>query len=125
MPMPNWWRHLNKRVFNPLATRNPKYDMLTHVGRTSGKTYRTPLEAIPVPGGFATFLMYGGNRTDWVKNTLASGSAVLTKDGREIPLHNPRIVSFEEIESELPPDTYRPHAFLKVTELLRVDEVGT
>lgn len=43
--------------------------VLTHVGRTSGKTYRTPLDAHRVEGGYVFILVYGP-RSDWVRNVL-------------------------------------------------------
>src|SRR3546814_20160772 len=59
MPMPRWWGHVNKRVFNPRAISSGKWPVLTHVGRTSGTTYRTPLDAYPVKGGYVFILVYG------------------------------------------------------------------
>ncbi|MCD2106479.1 hypothetical protein O4214_16775 [Rhodococcus erythropolis] len=56
MPMPRWWGHVNKRVFNPRAISSGKRPVLTHVGRTSGTTYRTPLDAYPVDGGYVFIL---------------------------------------------------------------------
>ena len=50
MPMPLWWGQINKRVFNPLSLRGDRYQVIRHVGRSSGRAYRTPLEAVPVDG---------------------------------------------------------------------------
>jgi hypothetical protein len=60
MPMPRWWGHLNKRVFNPRAIASGKWPVLTHVGRTSGQTYHTPLDAHPVDNGYL-FVLVGKN----------------------------------------------------------------
>lgn len=120
MPMPNWWRFLNKYTFNRLAIRRGNSDLLTHVGRSSGKTFRTPLEAIPIKNGYAVLMVYG-TQTDWVKNTIQFGSATLQKDGREIALTNPRIVQLDDVRSEIPSDVTMPPGFLKVTQLLRMD----
>lgn len=51
MPVPEVAGQVNKRVFNPLELRLGVRPVLTHVGRTSGTTYRTPLDAHPVDGG--------------------------------------------------------------------------
>jgi len=59
MPMPRWWTHLNKRVFNPMELRRSRRPVLTHVGRSSGTTYRTPLDAQPVDGGYGFILVHG------------------------------------------------------------------
>lgn len=124
MPMPGWWRHLNKRIFNPLTLRKEHdWSMINHVGRSSGKPYSTPVEAIAVPGGYAVFLMYGRN-TDWAKNLLASGSGSIEFEGQVFPVENPRIVNISEIDAELPADANRPPSLLKVKELIRMDVAG-
>lgn len=124
MPMPRWWRHINKRVFNPRALNGSKWDVLTHTGRSSGKTYQTPMEVIPVENGFVVFLVYGAE-SDWVLNMLASGSGTLRTDGREVEVTNPRVVDISEVTDQLPADAARPPGFLKVNQLLRMDEVET
>ncbi len=48
-----------------------------HVGRSSGKIYRTPLDAHALPDGYLFIPMYGP-RTDWVKNVLVAGAARLS-----------------------------------------------
>lgn len=68
MPMPKWLTHVNKRVFNPGAIARGKRPVLTHIGRTSGTTYRTPLDAHPVDGGYLFILVYG-SRSDWSKTS--------------------------------------------------------
>ncbi len=85
MPMPRWWGHVNKRVFNPRAISSGKWPVLTHVGRTSGTTYRTPLDAYPVEGGYVFILVYGSG-SDWVQNVLKAGSARLSSTRRRCAL---------------------------------------
>ena len=80
MPMPLWFGHVNKRVFNKRELNKGVRPVITHVGRTSGTTYQTPLDATPVHGGYMFVLMYGSG-SDWVKNVLAAGSASLSIDG--------------------------------------------
>lgn len=121
MPMPGWWRHLNKLIFNPLTLRKEhNWALITHNGRTSGKSYTTPVEAIPVPGGFAVFLMYG-RKTDWAQNLLANGTGVILTDGKPFSLSSPRIVQLADIASELPADLKMPPSLLRVKELIRFD----
>lgn len=120
MPMPTWWGHINKRVFNPRAVAGGKWPVLTHVGRVSGATYRTPLDAHPVDGGYVFVLVYGSG-SDWVRNILASGTARLRVDGSEIPLTAPRIVGREEAFRLLAADVPRPPRLLRITEFLRMD----
>jgi deazaflavin-dependent oxidoreductase (nitroreductase family) len=123
MPMPRWWTHLNKRVFNPLELRRGVRPVLTHVGRTSGKLYRTPLDAHPVDGGYAFILVYG-SRSDWVRNVLAAGHAQLTIEGRELELTAPRLATADEVWRALDSRVRRPPRLLRITEYLRMDLTG-
>jgi deazaflavin-dependent oxidoreductase (nitroreductase family) len=95
VPMPRWWTRINKRVFNPMELRRGVRPVLTHVGRSSGTTYRTPLDAHPVEGGYVFVLVYG-SRSDWVRNTLAAGHARLTVDGQDVELTAPRVIAGPE-----------------------------
>ncbi|MEV0621353.1 nitroreductase family deazaflavin-dependent oxidoreductase [Nonomuraea sp. NPDC050404] len=120
MPMPKWWGHVNKRLFNPRALAGGKWPVLVHVGRASGTTYRTPLDAHPVAGGYLFILVYG-SRSDWVRNVLAAGDARLMIEGREVRLAAPRLVGEEEAFLALPAEVPRPPKLLRITEFLRMD----
>jgi len=120
MPMPLWFGHINKRIFNKLELRKGKRPVLAHVGRSSGKTYRTPLDAHPVADGYMFILVYGSG-SDWVQNILAAGSAILEIDGKRIDLEAPRIVGPEVAIDALPEGTRRPPKFMNVTEFLQMD----
>ncbi|MFA9431740.1 nitroreductase family deazaflavin-dependent oxidoreductase [Egicoccus sp. AB-alg2] len=122
MPMPRWWTQINKRVFNPLELRRGERPVLTHVGRSSGTIYRTPLDAHPVDGGYVFILVYG-SRSDWVRNVLAAGHARLTRDGQEIDLTAPRLVTETEAWRALGDGVKRPPSFLHIDEYLRMDLV--
>ncbi|MBB5851167.1 nitroreductase/quinone reductase family protein [Amycolatopsis umgeniensis] len=118
MPIPRRWGRVTKRLFNPRAIASGKYPVLIHVGRTSGKTHRTPLDAHPVEGGYLFIPVYGAD-SDWVRNVLAARGARLRIDGREVDLTAPRLVG----EDELPAEVTRPPKLLRVTEFLRMDLV--
>ena len=120
MPMPIWWGHINKRVFNPRALAGGKWPVLIHVGRSSGAAHHTPLDAHPVDGGYLFVLVYGSG-TDWVRNILVAGRARLRVDGREVDLTAPRLVGMEEAFGALPADVARPPKLLRITEFLRMD----
>ncbi|GAA0973408.1 hypothetical protein GCM10009555_028180 [Acrocarpospora macrocephala] len=120
MPMPRWWGHVNKRVFNPRAIASGTWPVLTHVGRISGTRYRTPLDAHPVDGGYLFILVYG-SRSDWVQNVLAADGARLRVDGREVELAAPRLVGKEEAFQALSAEVPRPPRLLRITEFLRMD----
>ncbi|MFB4278537.1 MULTISPECIES: nitroreductase family deazaflavin-dependent oxidoreductase [unclassified Nonomuraea] len=123
MPMPRWWGHVNKRVFNPRALAGGKWPVLIHVGRNSGATYRTPLDAFPVEGGYLFVLVYG-SRSDWVQNILAASSARLRVDGKEVELAAPRLVGEDEAFQALSDDVKRPPKLLRISEFLRMDLVA-
>ena len=61
--MPRIMRRVNRAVTNrlmrPLAGVVPPLAVVHHVGRKSGRAYRTPVLAFPVAGGYVTPLPYG------------------------------------------------------------------
>src|SRR5262249_57830843 len=59
------------RITSLFAGWLPGFGILTHVGRKSGKTYRTPVNVFRVPNGFIIALTYS-SQSQWVKNVLAS-----------------------------------------------------
>jgi deazaflavin-dependent oxidoreductase (nitroreductase family) len=123
MPMPRWWGQVNKRVFNPRAVAGGSWPVLTHVGRTSGTSYRTPLDAHAVDGGYLFVLVYGSG-SDWVRNVLAAGHARLRIEGEEVALTAPRLVGEAEAFSALADEVRRPPRLLRITEFLRMDLVA-
>jgi len=123
MPMPKWWGHINKRVFNPRAIAGGRWPVLTHFGRTSGTTYQTPLDAHSVDGGYLFVLVYGSG-SDWVRNVLAAGCARLGVEGEEVELTAPRLVGKDEAFRALADEVARPPGFLRITEFLRMDLVS-
>lgn len=117
MPMPLWWGQVNKRVFDPRAVRSGKWQVIRHVGRSSGRPYRTPLEALRVDGGFIFMLVYG-SRSDWVQNVLAAGEATLEIDGVAVELVGPELITANEAFERLPAGAKRPPPLLKIDEFL-------
>lgn len=106
MRVPRRVAHFNKRVTNPAARAItpwlPTLGTLEHVGRKSGKRYRTPLVVFKTDDGYAILVGYGP-QTDWLKNVLAGGPIVLHKRGRAVTLTNPRVVSKAEAEAVVTP----------------------
>jgi len=78
-------------VIRPLAGRLPGLSVITHRGRTSGKTYETVVTAYRK--GTELAIVLGHGRTDWVKNVLAAGQADVRLFRDEVHIVNPRIVS--------------------------------
>jgi len=119
MPMPLWWGTINKRVFNPRALRNGRWQVIHHVGRSTGRPFQTPLEAIAVDDGFVVTLVYG-SRSDWVRNVLAAGSARLETDGTFVDLVEPEIIDADEAYALLQAGTKKPPRLLRIDEFLRM-----
>ena len=120
MPLPRLLAQINKRTFNKREVKRNKYAVLTHVGRSSGKTYRTPLEVHERDGGYLIILMYG-SKSDWVKNVLADRKASLRLDGNDIDLVSPRVVDWDIGWAQMPASAKPPASFLRVTEFLQMD----
>ncbi|MBX5490652.1 MAG: nitroreductase family deazaflavin-dependent oxidoreductase [Chloroflexi bacterium] len=82
MPAPLWLARFNRRVTNrllgPLAPWFPSLGMVIHVGRRTGRRYRTPVTLFPRPGGYVIALTYG-RQADWVRNVLARGCLLQTR----------------------------------------------
>ncbi|AQZ66201.1 unnamed protein product [[Actinomadura] parvosata subsp. kistnae] len=123
MPMPKWWGHVNKRVFNPRAIAGGKWPVLIHVGRVFGMTYHTPLDAHPVAGGYLFVLVYGSG-SDWVRNVMAAEGARLRAGGKEVELRAPRLIGRDEAFGAMPEGVARPPRVLRISEFLRMDVVG-
>jgi len=123
MPMPHWWGQINKRIFNPRALENGKWDVINHMGRTSGKEYRTPLAATEIDGTFVFIVVYG-SRSDWVQNILASGTATLETGHEVVELTRPRLIAGEVARPMLDGHVTLPPGFLKVDQYLQMDVVS-
>lgn len=120
MPMPLWFGKINKRIFNPLELKRGKRPVISHVGRRSGRTFRTPLDAHRVDGGFIFILVYG-SRSDWVQNAMAAGTAQLEIGDDRFDLVAPRVISGDEARQQLPATVKAPPDFMKIGEYLRMD----
>ena len=118
--MPGWVAEVNKRVFNKLELKRGQRPVLTHVGRSTGRTYHTPLDAHAVEGGFVFVCVYGAN-SDWVQNILASGTATVRIGDETHELESPRVIGTDEALRQLDESVKAPPGFLNITECLRMD----
>jgi deazaflavin-dependent oxidoreductase (nitroreductase family) len=71
---------VTNRITSRFADRLPGFGILTHVGRKSGRVYRTPVNVFRAPEGFLIALTYG-RESEWVKNVLAAGGCELETRG--------------------------------------------
>jgi hypothetical protein len=66
---------VTNRITSRFANRLTGLGM-THVGRKSGRVYRTPVNVFRTPEGFLIALTYGRD-SEWVKNVLSAGGCQL------------------------------------------------
>jgi deazaflavin-dependent oxidoreductase (nitroreductase family) len=82
---------VTNRITTRFAARLPGFGILTHVGRKSGKVYRTPVNVFRVPEGCLIALTYG-RESEWVRNVIAAGGGELETRGVRYQLFAPTIV---------------------------------
>src|SRR3954468_2250034 len=95
MPLPKRLARFNRvvtnRVLGPPARRLPGFAVVVHVGRRSGRTYRTPVNLFRAGDRYAIALTYGAD-SQWVRNVLAAGGAEVETRGRVLRLGDPQLV---------------------------------
>jgi deazaflavin-dependent oxidoreductase (nitroreductase family) len=82
---------ITNRITSRFAARLPGFGIITHVGRKSGRVYRTPVNVFQVPNGFLIALTYG-RESEWVRNVLAAGGCHLETRGVRYHLSAPTIM---------------------------------
>ena len=119
------FRPLTTRLLNPITRRFvghlPGFAIISYVGRTSGRTYRTPMNVFRRDGDYLFALTYGPD-VQWVRNVIAAGGCELEQRGRTIRLHDPR--RFSDPTGRLMPLPVRFFLrLIQVTEFLRLSPV--
>jgi deazaflavin-dependent oxidoreductase (nitroreductase family) len=98
-------RRVNRMFTNPLmgivAWLVPPLAVVHHVGRRSGRHYRTPVVAFPTAKGFVIPMIYGRD-VDWGRNIKEAHGCELQRVGRRFRLRNPRIVDGDAAYPHLP-----------------------
>ncbi|MFZ0138072.1 MAG: nitroreductase family deazaflavin-dependent oxidoreductase [Candidatus Sulfotelmatobacter sp.] len=79
------------RITGLFAGWLPGFGILTHVGRKSGKVYRTPINVFRASNGFIIALTYS-SQSEWVKNVLAAGGCELKTRGKKYQLSALQVV---------------------------------
>ena len=115
------------RAMRPLAIKSAggpgaSASVVHHVGRTSGRSYSTPVGAVPIDDGFVIALPYGLS-ADWLKNVLASGSATIAHDGSAYVVDRPEVVPLSAVEDQFSRADQRAHRLFGVDQCLRVRRV--
>jgi deazaflavin-dependent oxidoreductase (nitroreductase family) len=117
-------RRFNRVIVNPrtLATAGTPgayASVIGHVGRRTGRPYRTPVVAEPTDDGFVIALPYG-TTSNWVKNVLARGSATLVDEGATYRVDRPEIVPLALMADHFPTKDRRNFARFRVDQCLRL-----
>lgn len=104
MKLPQRLARFNRHVTNPVqrlwAGWAPGMGVLEHVGRRSGRVYRTPLMVFSTEEGVAILLTYGPDR-DWLKNLNAAGGGRLLRHGRSHTVGNPQVMTRDEAAAHI------------------------
>lgn len=123
-PVINAVRRVNRAVFNPhqmksAGTPGAYASVVRHSGRTTGRSYETPVQAVATDEGFVITLPYGPH-SDWLKNVLASGSATIVNEGQSYRVDRPEIIDIETAAAHFPSKDQRSHRLFGVDQSLRV-----
>ncbi len=104
----NGIRIFNKYIFNRFilaiakSGRGP-FSIVYHVGRKSGRMYRTPVLASYVDEMIIIPLSYGEN-VDWLRNVLAQGGCDILRKNKRIEATNPEVIDSASAFTILPGD---------------------
>jgi deazaflavin-dependent oxidoreductase (nitroreductase family) len=98
--------------------------VIRHVGRTTGRPYETPVQAVATDDGFVIALPYGPN-TDWLKNVLMIGSATIVHEGSSYEVGWPELVPMSVAASRFSAKDQRTHRLFRVDQALQVRRVDT
>ena len=84
-------RVATNRVARLVAGRLPGFAIVRHVGRRSGRLYRTPVNFYRRGDRYVIALTYGAE-AQWVRNVLAAGGCEVETRGGRLRLVGPEIV---------------------------------
>ncbi|MFF7451863.1 MULTISPECIES: nitroreductase family deazaflavin-dependent oxidoreductase [unclassified Streptomyces] len=98
-------RTFANRFVGPVLTRMPGFGAVLHVGRKSGRVYRTPVKVFRRGPHYVMSLPYGP-QSDWVRNTIAAGGCELHTRGKLIRLDQPHV--FTDPRQAVVPAPLRP-----------------
>lgn len=125
MPLPRGIARINRSFTNhltrPLAGHLPGMGVVTHQGRSSGRTYHTPVNVFRRDARLLFALTYG--QGDWVLNVLHAGEASVLTRGVTRRVANPSVVT-DPAHDGLPLPVRLVLGLIGADELLMVDDAG-
>jgi deazaflavin-dependent oxidoreductase (nitroreductase family) len=120
-------RPFTTKVFNPFARlfagRLPWFAILTHTGRISGRTYRTPINVFRRRDHYVFALTYGAD-VQWLKNVLSAGGCEMRTRGSDLRMVEPEVIVDPELRL-LPLVVRIVCRFDRVTHILRMRALET
>lgn len=126
MPLPRRLAKFNRvvtnRIVGPAARYVPGFAVVSHVGRRSGRTYRTPVSLFRRGDRYVIALMYGAD-SQWVRNVLAAGGADIETRGGRVHLVDPEVVR-DPARSLVPRSVRVPIRLANVDEFMLLREPG-
>jgi deazaflavin-dependent oxidoreductase (nitroreductase family) len=93
--------------------------IVRHSGRTTGRPYETPVQAVVTDDGFVIALPYGPN-TDWLQNVLVAGAATIVHEGTSYLVDRPELVPTSAVATLFSPTDRRTHRLFRVDQCLLV-----
>ncbi|MGY3555391.1 deazaflavin-dependent oxidoreductase (nitroreductase family) [Williamsia sp. R60] len=94
-------KHVTNHIVRLWAGRVPHMAVIEHIGRRSGRTFKTPVMVFRSGQSVSVVLNYGVH-SDWVQNVLEAGQARVEHRGRHYRLHSPELVAGDDDDSPLP-----------------------
>lgn len=129
-PVQDRIRRTNRRFTNPRVLAGDAGDpgayasVVHHVGRRSGRPYRTPVVVQETgEGRYVVALPYGPG-ADWVRNVLAAGSATIQHEGRTIAVERPALIPADVGNAHFPRKEQRTHRWFGVRDFLLLHPAG-
>jgi deazaflavin-dependent oxidoreductase (nitroreductase family) len=83
-------RRVTNHITRPFAAHLPGFAVVHHVGRRTGREYRTPVNAFRAADGYVFALTYGAD-ADWVRNVVAADGCDIRTRGRLVRLGAPTV----------------------------------
>jgi deazaflavin-dependent oxidoreductase (nitroreductase family) len=125
MPIPKRVARFNKRVTNRVtihvASWMPGFAIVTHIGRRSGRGYRTPVNVFREDGRYVFALTYGAD-SEWVRNVLANGGCKIETRRTAVELRNPELFT-DRTRHVVPIPARWILRLINVTEFLALERV--
>jgi deazaflavin-dependent oxidoreductase (nitroreductase family) len=100
----------NPRQLRSAGTRGAYAAIIRHRGRKTDRMYETPVKVVRTHDGFVIALLFGP-RAEWLKNVLATGSAVIVYEGHEYRVEQPEVVPLRTVAPLFAPDRARLRLF--------------